>query len=55
MVVGKVKVLLCDDAVLYATLVAHWFKADPEIEVIAHVSTALPSSKRKCLAALDSY
>ncbi len=31
--------LLCDDAVLYATLVTHWFKDDPEIEVVGHVST----------------
>ncbi len=31
--------LLCDDAVLYATLVAHWFKDDPDIEVVGHVST----------------
>ena len=32
-------VLLCDDAVLYATLVSHWFKDDPDIEVVGHVST----------------
>ncbi len=31
--------LLCDDAVLYATLVTHWFKADPEIAIAGHVST----------------
>ncbi len=31
--------LLCDDAVLYATLVTHWFKDDPDIEVVGHVST----------------
>ncbi len=35
----KVSVLLCDDAVLYATLVTHWFKDDPDIEVVGQVST----------------
>ncbi len=34
------RVLVCDDAVMYATLVSHWFAADPEIEVIATASTA---------------
>ncbi len=38
--------LLCDDAVLYATLVTHWFKADPEIEVVGHVSTAREALER---------
>lgn len=38
--------LLCDDAVLYATLVTHWFKGDPEIEVLAHVSTARDALER---------
>jgi DNA-binding NarL/FixJ family response regulator len=32
-------VLLCDDAVLYATLVTHWFKDDADIEVVGQVST----------------
>ena len=32
-------VLICDDAVLYATLLTHWFKDDPEIEVVGRVST----------------
>ena len=35
----KVTVLLCDDAVLYATLLTHWFKDDPDIEVVGRVST----------------
>jgi DNA-binding NarL/FixJ family response regulator len=43
--VAKVTVL-CDDAVLYATLVTHWFKADPEIEIIGHVSTARDALER---------
>lgn len=39
-------VLLCDDAVLYATLVTHWFKGDPEIEVVDHVSTGREALER---------
>lgn len=35
----KTTVLICDDAVLYATLLAHWFKDDPDIEVVGRVST----------------
>ena len=35
----KLSVLICDDAVLYATLLTHWFKDDPEIEVVGRVST----------------
>ncbi len=35
----KVTVLICDDAVLYATLLTHWFKDDPDIEVVGRVST----------------
>ncbi len=35
----KLTVLICDDAVLYATLITHWFKDDPDIEVVGHVST----------------
>lgn len=37
--VAKTTVLICDDAVLYATLLTHWFKDDPEIEVVGRVST----------------
>ena len=36
---SKTTVLICDDAVLYATLLTHWFKDDPDIEVIGRVST----------------
>ncbi len=36
---AKVTVLICDDAVLYATLLVHWFKDDPEIEVVGRVAT----------------
>ena len=43
---AKVTVLLCDDAVLYATLVTHWFKADPEIEIAGHVSTGREALER---------
>lgn len=38
--------LLCDDAVLYATLVTHWFKADSEIEIVGHVSTGREALER---------
>ena len=43
---GKVTVLLCDDAVLYATLITHWFKDDPDIEVLGHVSTGREALER---------
>ncbi len=33
------KVLVCDDAVLYATLLESWFRDDPEVEVVATAST----------------
>ena len=33
------KVLICDDAVLYPTLLSSWFRDDPEIEVTGTVST----------------
>ncbi len=37
---GKVRVLICDDAVMYATLLSHWFADDPQIEVIGTVASA---------------
>lgn len=36
----KLRVLICDDAVLYATLITHWFKDDPDIEVVGRAATA---------------
>ena len=38
--VPKLRVLICDDAVLYATLISHWFKDDPDIEVVGRTATA---------------
>lgn len=37
--VSKARVLICDDAVLYATLLTHWFKDDEDIDVVGRVST----------------
>ncbi len=36
----KLRLLICDDAVLYATLITHWFKDDPDIEVVGRAATA---------------
>ena len=38
--VPRLRVLICDDAVLYATLITHWFKDDPDIEVVGRAATA---------------
>ncbi len=35
-----VRVLICDDAVMYATLLSFWLKDDPEITVVGQVSSA---------------
>jgi DNA-binding NarL/FixJ family response regulator len=37
--VPSVRVLICDDAVLYGTLLTHWFKDDRDIEVVGRVSS----------------
>ena len=34
-----VKVLVCDDAVLYATLLESWFRDAPEVDVVGTAST----------------
>ena len=43
---SKVTVLICDDAVLYATLLTHWFKDDPDIDVVGRVSTGREALER---------
>lgn len=31
----RVRVLICDDAVMYATMLAHWFAGDPDLDIVA--------------------
>ncbi len=42
----KVRVLICDDAVMYATLLSFWFQDDPEIEIVGHASNAGDALRR---------
>ena len=37
---ARVKVLICDDAVLYASMMSAWFSDDPDIEIVATTATA---------------
>jgi DNA-binding NarL/FixJ family response regulator len=46
---SRLRVLICDDAVMYATLLSHWFADDPEIEVVGTVSNA-----KEALPAVES-
>ncbi len=31
---ARIRVLICDDAALYATMLEHWFSKDPDLEVV---------------------
>ena len=38
--VSAVRVLICDDAVLYATMLSAWLRDDPRVEVVGTASSA---------------